>query len=465
MSRAILGLSIASLAISGLLSTNSSEAAVAEANSFVIRNVRLFDGRSTRPGMTVVVSHGRIASIGRHAPHVAQRPEFDGRGKTLLPGFIDAHVHVGPGAQADALRFGVTTELDMLDPEPEFARWQSQRASLMRTTEADTYSAGIGVTVPNGAPFGASVSTRMPTLGPADDPKAFVDARVREGSDYIKVFLEDLEEFGKRERMPTLTRDQLCGVIAAAHSDGRMAVVHVQAEDAAVEALDCGADGLAHVFPDRVAGADVIERVKRQGTFVETTLDIWAFVSDDPLARQLLDDRRVSSWLSAAQRERLTERMPKPRPSFLGTALENVKRLSDAGVPVLAGSDAPNFSTAHGVSLHGELQLLVRAGLSPVQALRAVTSTPAEVYKLGDRGRIVAGFRADIVLIDGDPTKTISDTLSIDRIWKNGFEIDRARGVVSTQPVAADTAKIVGRGCWPASAPMTPLIPDRCDRS
>jgi imidazolonepropionase-like amidohydrolase len=121
----------------------------------------------------------------------------------------------------------------------------------------------------------------------------------------------------------------------------------------------------------------------------------------------------------------LEQKRKTPRPEVLPRVLGSVARLHAAGVPILAGTDAPNPGTAHGPSLHGELELLVRAGLTPVEALRAATSTPARVFRLGDRGRIAPGMRADLVLVDGDPTSDVTATRRITRIWKNGFPVDR----------------------------------------
>jgi imidazolonepropionase-like amidohydrolase len=109
----------------------------------------------------------------------------------------------------------------------------------------------------------------------------------------------------------------------------------------------------------------------------------------------------------------------------LAVALENLRRLHTAGVAVLAGTDAPVPGTAHGVSMHGEMALLVRAGFTPVEALAAATSVPADVFGLGDRGRVKPGYRGDLLLVEGDPTKDVADTLRIDRIWKNGYVVDR----------------------------------------
>jgi imidazolonepropionase-like amidohydrolase len=109
-------------------------------------------------------------------------------------------------------------------------------------------------------------------------------------------------------------------------------------------------------------------------------------------------------------------------------ALAAVKAMHAAGVPILAGSDANHLHApgmAHGVSLHGELRLLVRASLTPTEALRAATSVPATTFGLDDRGRITPGARADLLLVDGDPTSRIADTLSIRDVWRSGSRTAR----------------------------------------
>lgn len=108
--------------------------------------------------------------------------------------------------------------------------------------------------------------------------------------------------------------------------------------------------------------------------------------------------------------------------------LGTVKALSDAGVDLLAGTDVsvplPFLGgLAHGASLHHELQYLVRAGLTPTQALRTATATTARRFGLNDRGRIAEGLRADLLLVDGDPTTTVSDTLNTRAVWRRGTRL------------------------------------------
>ncbi|HWA91515.1 MAG TPA: amidohydrolase family protein [Rhizomicrobium sp.] len=407
--------------------------ALADVNSFAVKDVRVFDGDRTIASANVVVRDGRIVSVGSEAVP-SGLAVIDGKGKTLLPGLIDAHVHVFPGAQQDALRFGVTTELDMFSMMADFPHWKAQRESLAKTDAADTWSAGIGVTAPGGHPTQMAPPGAVPTLAPGDDAKAFVDARIAEGSDYIKLILEDLSEYPGRKAMPTLTRDQVCAVVAEAHAKGKIAVVHVQTEDAARIAIGCGADGLAHMYPNAKADPAVVAEAKARHLFIETTASVWAGASGIDMAAKLASDPRVKPYLSPAQTRSLTYSDKKPMTEFFPNVLESIRRYHAAGVTLLPSTDAPNPATAHGPSLHEELQIYVMAGYTPEEALHAATAGTASVYRLGDRGHVKAGDRADLLLVDGDPTTNIADTLSIARIWKNGYAVARTAPTTDPRP-------------------------------
>ena len=112
-------------------------------------------------------------------------------------------------------------------------------------------------------------------------------------------------------------------------------------------------------------------------------------------------------------------------PRSYDAAIAAVRQLKAAGVPILAGTDAPNPGTAHGATMHGEMELLVEAGLTPIEALRAATSAPSKAFRLDDRGRIAVGKRADLVLVRGDPTADIGATRDITAVWKRGVPVDR----------------------------------------
>lgn len=403
---------------------HAADASATDDNSFAIAHVRVFDGVRMFDDMTVIVRDGRIETLGARVPVPAGLSTADGAGRTLLPGFIDAHTHSWGDAQRDALRFGVSVELDMLGDWNRLPALKAQRDSLARTTQADLWSAGAAVTAPKG--HGTQFGMDVPTLAADGDANAFVGARVAEGSDYIKLIVEDMSAHGASTRWPTLASPQLAAGIAAAHAAGKRAVVHVSHLEDGRGAIEHGADGLAHVFIDPVDTA-FVRLAKQRDAFVVPTLSVIATMAQTGNGETLGNDARLQPWLTDAQRGSLKAIYPgaQPRPSALENALQSVRMLHAAGVDILAGTDAGNPGTAHGVSLHGELALLVRAGLTPVQALAAATSVPARRFGLQDRGRIAAGMRADLVLVEGDPAQDITATRAITSVWKNGYAIAR----------------------------------------
>jgi imidazolonepropionase-like amidohydrolase len=258
---------------------------------------------------------------------------------------------------------------------------------------------------------------------PGTDIERFVADRVAEGSDFVKVILENGGP-PPRPSLPTLSDGQLRRVIAAAHRHRRRAVVHTEKLALALAAVRAGADGLVHVFWDTEATPGGIAEIRRSGAFVVPTLGV---VDWGTGAEELLADGRVEPWLSETQRYLLQQKPPdRPgRPDFLKTGSANAGRLHAAGVPILAGTDAPVRANAHGVSMLIELEHLVRAGLSPAAALAAATSVPARGFGLADRGRIAPGLRADLLLVDGDPAADITALRAVTAIWKNGRLVDR----------------------------------------
>ncbi|WP_164963634.1 amidohydrolase family protein [Rubrivivax sp. JA1026] len=404
------------------------------APGFVVRDVRVFDGERVVEQATVVVRDGRVAELG---PGLAPPPGLevvDGRGRTLLPGLIDAHVHPWGDALAETLNFGVTTVLSMFS-DPAAARELARtRDSLAPRAHADLFSAGWLATAPGG--HGTQFGLPVPTLNTPAEAGAWVDARLAEGSDFIKIVYEPRDAHGLGPPFPSLDRATLAALVQAAHARRRLAVVHVSRLQPAGEALRAGADGLVHVHADHLADAALVSLARERRAFVTPTLAVIAG-NDSAEAGQpgppreaarFAADPAVRPFLSPEQRLGLAAgRGARLSMLRLELALASVRALHEGGVEILAGSDAPNPGTAHGASLHHELELLVRAGLTPVQALRAATAAPAARFALGDRGRIAPGRRADLLLVDGDPTADIRATRAIVRLWKNGAPVPRRR--------------------------------------
>src|SRR5690606_12863607 len=275
---------------------------------------------------------------------------------------------------------------------------------------ADMWSAGILVTAPGG--HGTQFGLDIPTLTSPSRAESFVTARVAEGSDYIKLVLEP-------SASATLSPEEAAAVVQAAHDNGKLAIAHVSTLADAKAAVEAGVDGLAHVFRDLPADDGFVADAVEGNVFVVSTLLIPGGGCDH--ARSLLDDPLLTPFLDETQRQTLAT----GGCDYLAAAFETIQKLQNAGVPVLAGTDSPVPSSPHGVGMLGELELLVESGLSPIESLIAGTSLPAELFGLGHRGRLRVGMSADILLVDGNPTRTITDVRRIERIWKNGYEVDR----------------------------------------
>ncbi len=411
------------------------------ATPIAITNVRVFDGTRVIPKGTVVFQGNRIAAVGKDVQPPRGAEVIDGAGQTLLPGFIDSHTHAWGDALERALVFGVTTELDMFT-DPSFARqMREEQAKTGAPGRADLYSAGYLATAPGG--HGTEYGMPVPTLTKPEEAQGWVDARVAEGSDYIKIILEDGSPYGRK--IPTLDRATLTALVQAAHKRGKLAVVHVSTEDGAKEAIEAGADGLVHIFTDRAPEPGFAALVKSHKAFVTPTLTVVESTTGTASGKALADDPRLAPYLKDDEVANLRRGFPAHKLDFQN-ALAAVRQLKSAGVPILAGTDAPNPGTTHGASIHRELELLVSAGLSPTEALAAATSTPARIFGLKDRGRIATGLRADLVLVKGDPTADVTASRDIQRIWKGGHEVARPKTPPRTAAAAAPAPQAPASG-------------------
>jgi len=389
----------------------------------VIRNVRIFDGERIIPSGTVVIDKDKISAAGERVNIPIKAKIIDGRDHTLLPGFVDAHVHIWDSENLrQSLAFGVTTVVDMSMSISIMTKIKEMQASGQTNDKAYLISAGTLATVPKG--HGTQFGMSIPTITKPDEAQAFVDARIAEGSDFIKIIYDDGSAYSMTYQ--TLDLDTISALIKAAHRRGKIVVVHAATQQNCIDVLKAGADGLAHLFFNDAFDPEFGRLAAKKKAFVIPTFTILESLSGSSGASELTEDIHISPFLRPMDIQLLKQTLPfKTSRAAYEAAEKALRQLKDNGVPILAGTDTPNSGTTYGASLHRELLLLVQAGLTPLEALRSATSIPAAKFNLRDRGRIQPGLIADLVLVKGDPTKNIRATRAIVRVWKNGMEFDR----------------------------------------
>lgn len=438
MRTALASLSLVLLAGCGGAPSRAESPPPATADAILIDGARVFDGEHFVEA-DVLVEGARITRVAADLDVPGAR-RIDGAGHTLLPGLLDAHTHAGmePRSLRLAAAFGVTLELDLFGPPHRLGPAREAEREGRDTELADLRGAGTLATAPGG--HGTEYGIPIPTLSRPEEADAFVEARFAEGSDVLKIVYDHWALPGTdTPLMPTLSLDTVRALVSAAHARQRLAIVHVALEQDAFDVVSAGADGLAHLFADRPPRPELLALMQAQGTFVIPTLTTEARGCEvDGNGRTLADDPAIAAYLLDDDLARLRRvRDFDRRDACFDTISASLRAMRDAGVPILAGTDAINPGTTHGASLHGELAMLVSAGLSVEEALRAATSTPARVLGLTDRGRIAEGARADLVLVEGDVAADIHATRHIALVLHAGREVPRPTPIPA-DPEAAD---------------------------
>jgi len=418
----------------------------------VLQGARLIDGTGAPPvdNATVVIDGDRIVAVGTPDKAVVHKGArtVDLHGRTIIPGLISAHSHVGlvvdgqnkaDGYTRDNViaqlgqfeRYGVTSIIALgLNRDLVYQLRDEQKRGEF--AGASLFTAGRGIGVPDAAP---PVPVAPDQVYRPQTPEEAV-AQVRETAshhpDMLKLWVDDV--YGKFPRMKPAVFQ---AAIAEAHKQGiRVAARVFYLADAKALAA-AGVDAFAHSIRDQPVDAELIGVMKSRGIFyVPTfTVDESAFIfADDPSLTQ-------DAFFAAAVPPGLLKQLgsaeykakvagdangPKIR-AALANGQHNLKALHDAGCRIAFGTDSGAQPVRiPGWAEHRELELMVRAGLTPMQALVAATQGSAAMLGLTDRGTLEAGKRADLLVLAGDPLEKISNTRQLVAVWHGGKEVKPA---------------------------------------
>jgi imidazolonepropionase-like amidohydrolase len=452
-----------SLMIVGYLAAAEKWSGGADASSLlVIRGGRLIDGTGQPPldNAVVVIADGRIRSV--FAEGQGRVPSgakvIEAGGGTLMPGLIDAHVHLVIGSAGPALStqeympdrvlhdlradlyWGVTTIRSAGDTTDTILRLRdNERSGLI--IGPHLLAVGPTITCEGGHPARflpppiAAEATRQ--LKSRSEVKAVIESLAAQKVDMIKVVYDGGSQWA---RFPKLPIDLLKAVVEEAHRNGLRVSVHTWILSDLKDAIRAGVDGVEHGATDAL-DMEAVQLLRDRGVFYCPTLTVIESNArplkevDGVLAR---DD--VRSTVSAVIRDGLAKHqgyafdMKKDRDlmnyfsAALRTCEQNVLLASKNGVKIVLGTDAGEPMVFHGLAPHDELRLLVASGLSPMEAIVAGTRTAAEYLGAASEfGTIEAGKRADLLIVDGNPLDNIGATKTIWHVIKDGLVVDRAR--------------------------------------
>ena len=412
-------------------------------------------GGATRPPVqdaVIVIDGPRIRQVGvRGTVSIPSGATvIDGRGKFVIPGLADMHNHLLNGSFSNQqnlranlrrmLAVGITT---VFDPSVSLADFATLKAAASEDAApyARFFGTGPIVTV-KGDVLGAGVGSPTPETAP--QAQAVVRDLKAAGVDAIKVQYDDAS-WGIKARFPVMKLDVLTALIKEAHQQNLKVYTHAPMLMQAKEALRAGVDGLMHGIIDEPVDQEFIDLMKRNGASYVPTMALFNDVADVAAWAR----RQAPNWDKAAlQPPRIYESFTTPSgvqffESFFNNAAftkqrlpiqqANLKKVFDAGVPIVLGTDSGFFGVLLGASTQIELELLVEAGLKPEDALRTATTNAARMIgREKDLGSVEPGKLADLVILDADPLADIRNVTRIYRTLKGGVEyepVDPARAL------------------------------------
>ncbi|MGB3574902.1 MAG: amidohydrolase family protein [Candidatus Sulfotelmatobacter sp.] len=451
----------------GIAKTKVLNRQLARSDTFLIRGARIFvgDGKVIESG-SVLVRGGKIAEVYEGDgpdPKALNAETVEAAGKTILPGLIDVHMHLGaPGgfypdmskyatdksmlrSLAAYLYSGVTTVRSVGDGLDTILKVRSIVSSgemlgsdLSTCGPLFTAAGGHGTEYFKDLPATVRSNlerqfTRIPTS--ADEARQQVDELKKRGVDCIKAILEAGAGGRVYNRLDTGLFD---AIAQEAHPDSLPLSVHTGDVRDVADAVQAQANSIEHgSFREKIPDA-LFDQMARQGIFYDPTLSVGEAFKDfaagktDLLKRSLVQQvgppellRGTEEAMGSAETEALRTSLAQ-YPIDMAVAIDDLKRAHQHGVSLVTGSDAGNYLVIHGPTVQHEMQLWVRAGIPQAVALQAATWNAARLLRADTRiGSVRPGNDADLLVVDGNPLDDITATERISLVVFKGERIDR----------------------------------------
>jgi len=365
----------------------------------VIENVGFFNGEEDKGVVNIAINSDSIAAISTES--LLSDSTIDGSGKYLIPGLVNSHTHIW---RTEDLKAGY--DVGVLANIGTHASDESRDSLIKAKSKLEGYpfyyTSGIAATVPGGHPTQVS-SNPIETINDSISVKEFVDNRIANGADFIKIVRED-HEFFIFPALPTLSYDQIEEIINYTHSLSYKAVVHLGMLSEMVKIAEFKPDGFVHMWSysdESELNDEHLNVIKESGAFVVPT----AILLPRGFESSKIQGEQAFKWANE---------------NFISVedALEGIRRMHQAGIMIVAGTDAGAVPTINwGSDLLAELDLYSEAGLSNLEVLKSATGNAAKAWDI-PIGRLRVGSKTNMVLLNGNPLTSLEALDDINEIWK-----------------------------------------------